>query len=231
MKAKNRKPLTPEQRERKNAADRARRAKKKKAPASKPNPKPYKPKSKAGRPHGKPPMRKLSEKSGKFARPVKIRQHGITRPTPVDSENKPRKTFRVWQIADEISARTKKIATRAEVLKICKKERIAYSTFSNSFYQWRKFNGVCLRIRKDGTLSKPMGPGHGQKTKGNKKPRPSAKKPKPRVPTDVAKIIGPFSLETADKVPAPTGKPPVPAKPPLPVAAPSLPPFMAPPPV
>lgn len=203
MEKKKRKPLTAEQRAKKNAADRARRIAKKPTAKTKPvSTKPPLPKVKKvrGRPHGKPAlpkgMRSLSKRSGKFVRPVKIKQHGITRPSPTDGEGKPRKTFMVWDIADKISARTRKPATRAAVKVECSKLKtpggkrlLSYSTFSNSFYAWRQFNGIQLRRKKDGTLSKPMGPGHGPTVKGKKAKLAPKKKAsrKPPLPVHVAK--------------------------------------------
>lgn len=199
MENKKRKPLTPEQRAKKNAADRARRAAKKLAKPAAPKftKKPKLPKVKKSKKPALPKgMRPLSERSGKFKRPVKIKQHGITRPTPTDGDGKPRKTFMVWEIADKISAKTRKPATRAAVKKACDalrtpggKKLISYSTFSNSFYAWRQFNGIRLRLKLDGTLSKPMGPGHGP-GKGKKAKRTPAKKTasrKPPLPKPAAK--------------------------------------------
>lgn len=142
----------------------------------------------------------------------KISQNGFTRPKPVRKDGAPKITFRVWEIADQISARkaveakkTKskaKPATRQEVLTQCEKEKIKYSTFSNQFYRWRKFNGLFGRIRKDGKLAavtggprkqvKPVAPS--KKKLARKPQRQTGKKkgavaPKPAVKTPPAPIV------------------------------------------
>lgn len=159
-KQKTRKPLTQDQRDRKNAHDREVRAAKKLALAKPPR--------------VKKPKVKYQPKLNKVVRttfPVKIpglkkkipvalgklTQNSINRPKPFTSDGKPKLTFRVWQIADEISARNRVIATRQEVLDACNNEEIKYSTFSNEFYRWRKFNGKFGRIRKDGVAAAVTG--------------------------------------------------------------------------
>lgn len=239
------KPLTQEQRDRKNAALRA--ARKLKAKGKKP----------AVKPAVKPPVKPVATPRkpavvSPVAKPGKIAQNGYTRPRPTNSEGKPKLTFRVWQIADEISAKNAakakakgekgKPATRAEVLAQCVKEKIKYSTFSNQFYRWRKFNGMFLRLRKDGTLSKPMGIQKGKRGKPQKPAVRKANKP-PVKRTAVAKIkhvLAQKSAKPAVKKPAKPAAPAKPAvavkpaiKPPV-VAAPlpfPLPPVVTPPPV
>ena len=123
----------------------------------------------------------------------KIAQNGFTRPKALRNDGTPKITHRVWAIADEISARhsadakvnktTAKPATRKEVLTACEGEQIKYSTFSNQFYRWRKFNGLFGRVKKDGTLAKPLG-----KTGPRKAPVPDAAELNLPVPAPVPAV-------------------------------------------
>lgn len=142
----------------------------------------------------------------------KIAQNGYTRPKPTRNDGTPKITHRVWAIADEISARhaadakanktEPKPATRQEVLTACEAEKIKYSTFSNQFYRWRKFNGLFGRVKKDGTPAKPLGkPGPRKAAKPAPKPL-VATKPKPPVKPPVKTIQPAFPfMSPADASP------------------------------
>jgi hypothetical protein len=183
------KTLTPEQREAKNKRDRESKARRKAAAK-----KPAKPSPKAKPATKKPPLPvKVKLAGGKtltVPASAKISQNGFTRPKPVAADGSPKITHRVWQIADEISAENKKNtpkfqkakpASRQQVLTVCEAEGIKYSTFSNQFYRWRKFNGLFGRVKKDGTIAAVTGGPRrgaqaGSKPKAKKPPLP-AKKP------------------------------------------------------
>lgn len=71
----------------------------------------------------------------KAAPAPKDEQNGVTRPAGGV-------TRRVWEIADEISAREKRPAARAEVTEVATKEGINVGTVHTQFGRWRKYYGL-----------------------------------------------------------------------------------------
>lgn len=80
----------------------------------------------------KPPKEKL---------PPLDQQNGVTRPR----DRSDSKTSQVWNIADEISRKEQRPATRAEVVEEGQKAGINPATISTQFAKWRKFNGIVGR--------------------------------------------------------------------------------------
>ena len=72
----------------------------------------------------------------KEAKPKQPSQNGVTRPRDGTA------TGRVWEIADTLSADTKKPAVRADVLKAGEAEGLNASTIATQYGRWRKFNGL-----------------------------------------------------------------------------------------
>lgn len=66
---------------------------------------------------------------------VKDEQNGVTRPSTGA-------TRRVWEIADEISAKQKRPAERAEVTEVAEKEGLVKGTIHTQFGRWRKYYGL-----------------------------------------------------------------------------------------
>ncbi len=232
--------ITPEQREAKNARDRARRAAKnrgsdmgkrenvaaklaaeKTAKAAKRKEKSNTPKvakpAKLAPKAGKRSLRKLS---GKFSRPPRIEQNGIVRPPAPGPGEKATATYKIWKIADEISAanknradakKDKSLAVPAsckQVKERAEREKISSFSVTQAYYQWRKFHGIRWRLRKDGTISKPMGPGYG---KNNNQTKDALKEIAKLNKGRKAKVPAATSVATKSK-PAPKKRPPLPGK-------------------
>lgn len=70
------------------------------------------------------------------AKPVKDEQNGIVRPKAGTA------TGRVWEIADELSAKAGAPAPRKEVLGVAQKEDINVSTAATQYGRWRKYHGL-----------------------------------------------------------------------------------------
>lgn len=66
---------------------------------------------------------------------VKDEQNGVSRPSSGA-------TLRVWVIADEISGKEKRPATRAEVTEAGAKEDLVLGTIHTQYGRWRKYNGL-----------------------------------------------------------------------------------------
>lgn len=71
----------------------------------------------------------------KAEKPAKVEQNGITRPSTGA-------TLRVWEIADELSAKHQRPATRAEVTEAGQKVDLVIGTIHTQYGRWRKFNGL-----------------------------------------------------------------------------------------
>lgn len=69
-------------------------------------------------------------------KPSQPTANGVTRPKPGT------KTGRVWDIADQISAKKKAPAERGEVLEVAQKEGIPDATVATQFQRWRVFFAV-----------------------------------------------------------------------------------------
>lgn len=86
------------------------------------------------------PVAKVKAKTTVSAK-AKDEQNGIPRPADVTKG-----VGRVWAIADEISRKTKKPASRSAVLERTATEGIPDSTASTQYGRWRKYNGLTGRI-------------------------------------------------------------------------------------
>ena len=80
--------------------------------------------------------REAAKKAKEDAKIVRQVQNGVTRPAPGTS------TARVWEIADEISAKAKAPASRADVLKVAEAAGLNTSTCATQYGRWRVFNGL-----------------------------------------------------------------------------------------
>jgi hypothetical protein len=67
---------------------------------------------------------------------AKIQQNGVTRPKDGST------TGRVWAVADEISSKQQRPATRKEVIDQIHAEGINTSTGATQYGKWRKFHGL-----------------------------------------------------------------------------------------
>ena len=76
---------------------------------------------------------KAAKEAAKIVRQV---QNGVTRPADGTS------TARIWEIADEISAKAKAPASRADVLKVAEAEGLNTATCATQYGRWRVFNGL-----------------------------------------------------------------------------------------
>lgn len=70
------------------------------------------------------------------AKPAKITQHDVTRPANGT------KTARVWEIADDLSAKSGAPADRKPVLDAATSEGINVATAATQYGKWRVFNGL-----------------------------------------------------------------------------------------
>ena len=76
---------------------------------------------------------KAAKEAAKLVRAV---SNGVTRPADGTL------TARIWQIADEISAKAKAPASRADVLKVAEAEGLNTATCATQYGRWRVFNGL-----------------------------------------------------------------------------------------
>ncbi len=76
------------------------------------------------------------EAAKEAAKVVRAVANGVTRPADGTS------TARIWQIADEISAKAKAPASRADVLKVAEAEGLNTATCATQYGRWRVFNGL-----------------------------------------------------------------------------------------
>lgn len=188
------------------------------AKAKKPAPKATKPKAKAKPAAAKKPPVVVKTGGNAVVVPsvAKVTQNGVSRPRATFGDGTPKKTARVWQIADELSAKNAATAkaskteaqppTRQEMLAACAKEKITPAVCWNQFYRWRKFNGLFGRIKLDGTVAAVTGgPKRGAQAE-TPKAKPSAKKPAAKVKAPAK----PKATKPAAPKPAkPAVKPPV----------------------
>lgn len=72
----------------------------------------------------------------KPAKPAREKQNGVTRPSAGTA------TGKVWEIADGISNREGRPATRAEVVKAGEEAGLNPATVTTQFGQWRRFYGI-----------------------------------------------------------------------------------------
>lgn len=77
-----------------------------------------------------------TEAAEEKAKPVKDEQNGIPRPKAGT------KTGRVWEIADELSAKKGEPAPRKEVLETANGEDINIATAATQYGRWRKYHGL-----------------------------------------------------------------------------------------
>jgi hypothetical protein len=82
---------------------------------------------------------------------VKVQQNGVTRPKDGST------TGRVWAIADEISSKQQRPATRKEVIDQVHAEGINTSTGATQYGKWRKFHGL-VGEQAPGRGEKPEAP-------------------------------------------------------------------------
>ena len=80
--------------------------------------------------------REAAKKAKEDAKIVRQVQNGVTRPADGTS------TARIWEIADEISAKAKAPASRADVLKVAEAAGLNTSTGATQYGRWRVFNGL-----------------------------------------------------------------------------------------
>lgn len=71
----------------------------------------------------------------KKLRVARVEQNGVSRPTGA-------MTGRVWEIADEISAREGRPALRGEVIEQSETEGLNRGTITTQYGRWMTFNGV-----------------------------------------------------------------------------------------
>lgn len=104
--------------------------------------------------------------------PPKITQNGVNRPSQFRRDGSEKLTFKVWRIADEISAKhaedakalSKKLkkkvvalpATRREVFQNCLAAGLPNHLINNQYFLWRKFYGIPPEGRNPATpFAKP----------------------------------------------------------------------------
>lgn len=80
--------------------------------------------------------REAAKAAKEAAKVVRTVANGVTRPAAGTS------TARIWQIADEISAKAKAPASRADVLKVAEAEGLNTATCATQYGRWRVFNGL-----------------------------------------------------------------------------------------
>ena len=80
--------------------------------------------------------KKAAKAAKEAAKVVRAVSNGVTRPAAGTS------TARIWQIADEISAKAKAPASRADVLKVAEAEGLNGATCATQYGRWRVFNGL-----------------------------------------------------------------------------------------
>lgn len=81
-------------------------------------------------------MAKKKETTTVAEKVKRVEKNGVSRP------NAGSKTGRIWEIADQLSAKTNQPAKRADVLAEAEKEGINKSTAMTQYGQWRKFFGL-----------------------------------------------------------------------------------------
>ena len=80
--------------------------------------------------------KKAAKAAKEAAKIIRAVANGVTRPAAGTS------TARIWQIADEISAKAKAPASRADVLKVAEAEGLNTATCATQYGRWRVFNGL-----------------------------------------------------------------------------------------
>jgi hypothetical protein len=168
-----------------------------------------------------------------------VKQNGITRPSPSWHDGTPKITYKVWEVADQLSKEFGRPVKRKELFRYFAKWNkenpnfaVTVSVFGNEFYRWRKFNGIHGRVTKSGKVVMSKG----RKRKENTGPRPKVVKA-PAVVSEQPEFAftalpNPEPVETPAPVvqvpavspePAPVTPAKRPGKPPLPPAKPALP--------
>lgn len=132
---------------------------------------------------------KGSKKGAKKATKTKA---AVTARVPNETKNdevRPRaggKTARVWEIADSLSKKLRRPATRAEVLEVAvEKEGASLGMASTQFGRWRRFNGLFGRATAEGTkkaAAKKAAPRKAAKAAKGTKKAASARKRAPKAP-------------------------------------------------
>ena len=84
----------------------------------------------------KPPAAEKAPKPPKAPKVERPQSNGISQPKEGTT------TGRIWSIADEISAKQKRPATRAEVLEKATAENINEATVATQYQRWRTFHGL-----------------------------------------------------------------------------------------
>lgn len=107
-------------------------AKKSPAPKAKPAPAAKAP-SAAAQKEAKAPKPAKEPKAPREALPE---QNGVTRPAAGT------KTGKVWDIADALSKKHGRPATRGEVMEVAKAQDVNEATVATQYQRWRTFNGV-----------------------------------------------------------------------------------------
>lgn len=82
-------------------------------------------------------------------KPAAEQKNGITRPKDGT------KTGRIWQVADELSAKNKASAKRGDVMAICEGEGLNKATIATQYGRWCKFNGITRETKKAAAPASP----------------------------------------------------------------------------
>jgi hypothetical protein len=104
-------------------------------------------------------VKKTAPPAANLAAPAKVIQHGITKP-------RSGKTLEVWDIADKLSAKSKKPVSRKELLEATGAADINGATAATQYGKWRTFHGL------------------GKEEAGENKPEPTVGKAKKQAPVE-----------------------------------------------
>ena len=96
-------------------------------------------------------------KADKPAKPAREKANGVTRPSAGTS------TGKVWEIADSISQKENRPATRAEVVAAGSKAGLNPATVTTQFGQWRRFYGIKKELVEKAKTPKAAKPKKGKK--------------------------------------------------------------------
>jgi hypothetical protein len=95
-------------------------------------------------------------KAEKPAKPAREKANGVTRPSAGTS------TGKVWEIADSISAKENRPATRAEVVAAGAEAGLNPATVTTQFGQWRRFYGIKKEVVETKATKPAKGKGKGK---------------------------------------------------------------------
>lgn len=84
---------------------------------------------------------KAEAKAAAAVRPAKVEQNGVTRPQSGS-------TAKVWEIADQISAKKQAPALRKEVMEAGLAADLVAGTINTQFGKWRKFFGLAAEPKE-----------------------------------------------------------------------------------